>query len=676
MPDFIPQIRLYQDWLRDRRGLTFRSFGELWRWSVTDLEAFWRSIWDYHDLRSPTPYARALGREAMPGAVWFEGARFNYAAQVLRHVEAAHAAGQPCIVSEDELGTMRELSWPTLRRNVAAFAASLQALGVEPGDRVVAYMPNIAETVIAFLGCASIGAVWSVCAPDMGAPAIRDRFRQVSPKVLVTVDGVFYGGRASDRTALVDELRAQLPSLEATILLETPYAARALSHTLTFAEAVNRPLEGDPQEPLSLPFDHPLWILYSSGTTGLPKALVHSHGGVVLTALASVKHTDVGPSYHPNSLGERYHWYSTTGWVMWNAQVAGLLAGTTICLFDGSPSGAKDVPDWGVLWRFASRYGVTFFGAGAAFHVGCRKAGLDLATCGDLSSVRALGSTGSPLPAEVQTWGTEQFRRLGRPEIWWCNISGGTDLCGNFATAHRELPQQPGKMQCRQLGAAVEAWDEHGRRLTGAMGELVCTRPIPAMPIYLWGDEDGERYRTAYFEPYPGVWRHGDWIRIDEDESCTITGRSDATINRAGLRMGTSEIYSAIEPIDAVRDSLLVEVDTGGAETQLILFVVTAPDATLDASLRSQIVAAIRSSLSPRFLPDRIISAPAVPRTLSGKKQELPVKRILQGQDPAKVADPSAMANPECLDWYVTLGRAAAVERPEPGSTGLVEERA
>lgn len=664
MPDFIPQIRLYQDWLRDERGLAFETFADLRCWSVTDVEGYWRSIWDYHDLRSPTPFAKALGREAMPGAAWFEGATLNYAAQVLRHAQAAHAAGQPAIVAEDEAGTVRELSWPNLHRQVAAFAASLSDLGVEPGDRVVAYMPNIPETVVAFLACASIGAVWSVCAPDMGAPAIRDRFRQVSPKVLIAVDGVFYGGRAGDRTALVDALRAELPTLEATIVLETPHAARPLARTLTFAQALARPVDAQPAEPLALPFDHPLWILYSSGTTGLPKALVHSHGGVILTALSGVKHTDLGASYHPNSLGERYHWYSTTGWVMWNGQVAGLLTGTTICLFDGSPSGAKDDPDWGVLWRFAARHRVTFLGAGAAFHAGCRKAGLELADCGDLSAVRALGSTGSPLPAEVQMWGTEQFEARGTPDIWWCNISGGTDLCGNFVTANRELLQQPGKMQCRQLGAAVEAWDEEGRPLIGALGELVCTRPLPGMPISLWGDEDGERYRTAYFEPYPGVWRHGDWIRIDEDESCTITGRSDATINRAGLRMGTSEIYAAVEPLDEVLDSLMVEVDLGGAETQLVLFVVTPPEVALDAALHGRIVAAIRSSLSPRFVPDRILAAPAVPRTLSGKKQELPVKRILQGQDPARVADRSAMANPECLDWYVTVGKAAVTTAP------------
>lgn len=625
------------------------------QWSVTDLEAFWSSIWHYNNLHSPTPFARALGQERMPGALWFEGARLNYAAQVLRHVDAAAAAGQPAIIAEDEQGATCEIDWHDLRAQVAAFAATLRDLGIAPGDRVVAYLPNRPETVVAFLACASVGAIWSVCAPDMGVPAVRDRFRQVAPTLLIAVDGVAYAGRGLDRSAVVEELRAALPTLAATIVLTTPHAARPVACTLTFAQALARDGDGAAFAPLPLPFDHPLWILYSSGTTGLPKPLVHSHGGVMLTALAGGLHTDLGPSYAANSLGERFHWYSTTGWVMWNAQVAGLLTGTTICLFDGSPSGAKDRPDWSLLWRFAARHRVTFLGAGAAFHIACMKAGLDLLACGDLAHVRALGSTGSPLPAATQAWGTRQFAALSTPDIWWCNISGGTDLCGNFTTAHRELPQRPGVMQCRQLGAAVEAWDEAGQPVIGELGELVCTRPMPAMPIYLWGDTDGARYREAYFSTYPGVWRHGDWLRIDPDESCTISGRSDATINRAGLRMGTSEIYAAVEQLPQVADALVVDVQASEAteDSRLVLFVVLAAGALLDAPLRGRIADAIRASLSPRFIPDVVLAAPAIPRTLSGKKQELPVKRILQGADPARVADRSAMANPASLDWYI-----------------------
>ena len=666
---FVPQMRLYREWLGAARGLQFEDFAALRRWSVTDLEGFWRSIWDYHDLRSPTAFDRVLAREAMPGALWFPGARVSYAAQVFRHVAAAEAAGQPAIVAEDETGKVRILGWRELRRQVASVALTLRELGVERGDRVVAYLPNRPETVVALLACASIGAVWSVCPPDMGVPAIRDRFRQVEPRLLIAADGVLYAGRALDRTGVVEALRAELPTLTATILLETPHAARRLPRERSFAEAAARDDAATRDfTPELLPFDHPLWIVYSSGTTGLPKALVHGHGGVMLSTLAGNLHMDLGASYHPNNLGERFHWYSTTGWIMFNAQVNALLAGTTICLFDGAPSGSGAAPDWSTLWRFAARHRVTFVGAGAAFHIGCQRGGLALADCGDLSAVRALGSTGSPLPADTQEWGSAQFAAAGTPDIWWCNISGGTDICGSFLSGNRELPQQPGRMQCRQLGMAVEAWDEDGRALVGAVGELVCVRPIPSMPTRLWNDPDGSRYRAAYFDRFPGVWRHGDWLRIDADESCTISGRSDATINRAGLRMGASEIYAAVERLASVADSLVVDVDAGGGESRLILFVVLAPGTAMDAAIERAIADAIRRSLSPRFVPDDIIAAPAIPRTLSGKKQELPVKRLLQGDDPARVIDPDAMANPACLPWYIAL--AAAMRSPPPMSQG------
>jgi acetoacetyl-CoA synthetase len=658
---YIPRIRLYQQWLHEQRGLSFDSYDALWRWSVTDLDAFWSSLWEYEQFESPTPYEAVLTERRMPGARWFPGAQANYAQRVLRHVHAAGAAGQPAIVSEDEQGRVRELSWPELRRQVASMALALRGLGVQRGDRVAAYLPNVPETVVSFLACASIGAVWSICAPDMGTQAVTDRFRQIGPRVLLAADGVFYGGRALDRSGVVQQLRDALPSVERLIVLRSPHAATALPADASFAEAMARDdAEVAAFQPEWLPFEHPLWIVYSSGTTGLPKALVHSHGGILMMMAASGKQGDLGPSYEANSFGERFHWYSSTGWVMWNSQVGGLVAGATICLYDGSPAGPKDQPDWGVLWRFAARHRVTYFGAGAAFYANCMKAGLDIATCGDLAAVRTLGATGSPLSEEVQRWGSAQFQRIGTPDIWWNNISGGTDFCGAFVGGHRELPQVPGRMQCRQLGCAVEAWNEAGEPVIDEVGELVCTQPLPSMPLYLWGDDDGQRYLASYFDVYPGVWRHGDWLKIHTDGSCVIYGRSDATINRHGLRLGTSEIYAAVEALPEVLDSMVIDLEYLGRPSWMALFVVLREGPTLDSGLHGRITDAIKTAVSPRFVPDAIYQAPEIPRTLSGKKQEVPIKKLFLGQPIDKVVNRDAMANPGCLAWYVAL----AAQRP------------
>jgi acetoacetyl-CoA synthetase len=649
-----PQLRRYQEWLATQLGLHFKNYHDLWLWSVTDLEAFWRSIWIYDAIESPTPFEAALCVDRMPGAVWFKGAQVNYARHVFRHADAAHAAGQPAIVSENELGEIREMSWPELKRQVASLAVTLRDLGVERGDRVAAYLSNGPEAVVAFLACASVGAIWSLCAPDMGAPAIVDRFSQIQPKILIALDGVHYAGKASDRSAMVMQLQAALPTLRASLVLESPHASRRVPGALKFGDAISRAgHEVNVFEPDWLPFDHPLWVLYSSGTTGLPKPIVQGHGGVLLTTLASGKHTDLGASYAEETLGERYHWFTSTGWVMWNGQISGLLGGTTICLYDGSPFGSKDSPDWSVLWRFAARHKVTFFGAGAAFYGNCMKASLRLSGCGDLSAIRALGTTGSPLPEEVQNWGTRQFEAVGVPQIWWCNISGGTDLSGTFCTGNRELAQTPGEMQCRQLGAAVEAWNEHGSPVLDEVGELVCVRPIPGMPLYFWGDEDGRRYHSSYFDMFPGIWRHGDWIKITSSGSCIIYGRSDATINRHGVRMGTSEIYAAVEALAEVTDSLVLDLEYLGRESRLLLFVVLRPGFVLDDVLKSRIAAAIRGNLSPRFVPDEITQAPEIPRTLSGKKQEVPLKKLFLGHPPAKVINREVMANPQSIDWYL-----------------------
>ena len=510
--------------------------------------------------------------------------------------------------------------------------------------------------------------------------------------MLIAVDGVSYGGRDFDRMGVVQELRDALPSVQHVILHDNlgtaDLASCDVAASVRMAATVARHDEAVAAfEPMWLPFDHPLWIVYSSGTTGLPKPIVHGHGGTVIVALANkIMHNDVGCSYQPNSWGERFHWYSSTGWVMWNAQVAGLLNGVTCVIYDGNPGGSKDNPDWGVLWRLASELNVTFFGAGAAFYANCQKSGIALAQCGDLSRVRALGTTGSPLSPETQQWGTEQFRqvraqhgdRFDGEDIWWCNISGGTDFAGAFVGGHRELPQEPGVMQCRELGCAVEAWNEAGEPVVGEVGELVCTQPIPSMPLYFWNDKDNARYLASYFEMYPaghgrkpgggdgppemgGVWRHGDWLRIGDaqgqGEGCVIFGRSDATINRYGLRMGTSELYSAVEALPEVVDSMVVDLEYLGKESYMPLFVVLRAGLTLDAALEKRIQDAIKTALSPRFIPNAIFQVAEIPRTLSGKKQELPIKKLMLGHPLEKVVNKDAMANPGCLDWYVALAR-------------------
>jgi len=705
----IPQIRLYQNWLREHRGLAFDSYDALWRWSTTELDAFWQSIWDCYGLYSPTPHTAALADNRMPGARWFPGARVNYVQQVFRHAEMAHKSGLPAIVSHNEKSLAageqpQEMSWPELQRQVAAMALHLQAQGVRAGDRVVAYLPNVPEAMVACLATISIGAVWSICAPDMGTAAVVDRFKQIEPVVLIACDGVHYGGRDIDRRAEVAELCAALLTVRHLVLqsnLGLPaFALRPGVEVAGFARAVAR---DDARtrgfKPLSVPFDHPLWVVYSSGTTGLPKPIVHGHGGILIVAMAFTINSDIGCSYAPNTWGERFHWYSSTGWVMWNCQMNGLLNGTTVCIFDGSPGGAtvdaagnRIAPDWSTLWRFAAATGVTYFGAGAAFFANCMKAGIDLQACGRLGRVRALGSTGSPLSEEVQRWVNARIREVHamagetpataglsepaqagsepQPDVWWNNISCGTDFAGAFIGGNRELPQVPGEMQCRMLGCAVEAWNERGEPVVDAVGELVCTQPIPSMPLYFWNDDGNQRYLASYFDTYPAghgrrpgggdapaaagpAWRHGDWLRVTPRGSCIIYGRSDATINRHGLRMGTSELYSAVEALPEVLDAMVVDLEYLGRESYMPLFVALRPGLVLDDALKGRINNAIKTALSPRFVPNEILQVAEIPRTLTGKKQELPIKKLMLGQPLDKVVNRDAMANPGCLAWYV-----------------------
>jgi acetoacetyl-CoA synthetase len=687
-------ILRYVHWLRDTRGLEFdprttEGYDRLWRWSCSDLPAFWQSIWDFFELESPTPHDAVLVEETMPGAQWFRGATVNYAQHLFGHADRAHAAGHPAIVFRDEAmqqrGETLEIGWPELRRQVAALAAGFAELGVQPGDRVVAFMPNVPQTAVAFLACASLGAVWSVCSADMGPLAVLDRFRQIEPVLLVACDGYTYGGAAHDRMAVLAELLADLPTVRDVVLWRNldPSADRNRLATPArrahdFATLVASPAALAPRW---MAFDHPLWIVYSSGTTGLPKAIVHGHGGVMLESLkAGALHNNVGASAES---GDRYHWYSSTGWIMWNSQLGALLGGSTVCMYDGSPAGpqsalagADRVVDWSTIWRFAAATRVTFFGAGAAFYSSCLKAGVEPQAAGDLSAIRAVGATGSPLAVDAYEWIWAKLPKVGGRDVWLNPISGGTDFAGAFVAGMLTLAVIAGEMQCRCLGAAVEAWSEpdaegHGRSLVDEVGELVCTKPMPSMPLYLWGDTPpgphGQIYHASYFDMYRSrddrhpVWRHGDWIRITPRGGAVIYGRSDATINRHGIRMGTAELYRAVEALPEVLDSLVVDLEYLGRDSYMPLFVVLREGATLDGALASRMKARIRTALSARHVPNEIFQVSAVPRTLSGKKMELPVKKLLMGMPAEQVFKTGAMANGESVAWFVEFAARRAL---------------
>ncbi len=638
-PDSIElaHVTRYMRWLASERGLRCDRYQDLWRWSVSDLDAFWGSIWDFFGVRASERYTRVLAKDVMPGAEWFPGVDLSYAEHAL-----ARRDDHPAVIARSEtrgLENTTTITYAELATQVAAARAGLARLGVRRGDRVVAYMPNIPETVVALLATASLGATWASCSPDFGTRAVIDRFSQLGPVVLLAVDGYRYGGTDFDRTSELAEIEHALPTLRATVVL--PYLrSEAPRGRATWSELTS---EIAPLAFERVPFQHPLWVLYTSGTTGLPKGLVHGHGGILLEHLKSLAlHNDLGPD-------DRFFWFTTTGWMMWNYLLGILPLGGTALLFDGNPG----YPDLSTLWRFAADTRMTYFGTSAPFLHACMKAGLTPGAALDLGALRGVGSTGAPLSPEGFRWVPAM---LGRP-ILVGSVSGGTDLCTAFVQSSPLLPVRAGELQCAALGAKVEAYSPDGRPVTGEVGELVITRPLPSMPVSLWNDPDGARYRASYFEMFPGVWRHGDWIRFTPEGSCVIYGRSDATLKRAGVRMGTAEFYRVVEELPEIADSLVVET---GEDNALVLFVVLGQGAALDDRLRSRLNATIRAELSPRHVPDRIISVPAIPKTLNGKKLEVPVKRILAGQPLTGAVSEGAMADPRTLSALVDAYRREA----------------
>ncbi len=651
------QMSRYMEWLAEQRGLRFSGYDELWQWSVDELEDFWASIWDHFEvIASPgapgSPGSEAeelpfdvLAERVMPGARWFEGARLNYA----EHIFRGKADDEVAVLYASELRELSELRWGELRERVAAVREGLKALGVSQGDRVVAYVPNGPEALIAFLAAASLGAIWSSCSPDFGPGSIVDRFAQIEPKVLFCVDGYRYGGKDFDRLETIAEVAAQIPSLERIVVI--PYLSQAPElSALEEKDGVAAPMTWGQLTELGsgaelaferVPFDHPLWVLYSSGTTGLPKAIVQGHGGILLEQLKKgFLHLDA-------HTGDRFFWFTTTGWMMWNFLVGVLLTPASIVLYDGNPG----YPDMGVLWDLAERTGMTCFGTSAAYIAACMKDGVEPSAGRDLSRLRSVGSTGSPLSPESFEW---VYEHVGR-DTWLFSTSGGTDVCTAFVCGVPILPVYKGELQGRALGAKIEAFDEGGNPMIEEVGELVITEPMPSMPVFLWGDDDGSRYRASYFDMYPGIWRHGDWIKITSRGTAVIYGRSDSTINRGGIRMGTSEIYRAVSSVPEVLDSLVVDVPKPGTEGWMPLFVVLGDGEELTDELTGEIKRRIREQCSPRHVPNEIFQIAEVPRTLSGKVLEVPVKRILMGEAPQKAASRDSLANPAALDYFTEL---------------------
>ena len=639
------RLTAYQRWLAAERGLRFENYQALWQWSVDDVESFWQTIWDFFDVQADGSTVPVLGSQQMPGADWYPNARLNYAEHVFRNASAE----RPVLIARSEDAPLREVSWAELQRETGALAARLRALGIAPGDRVASYLPNRTETVVAFLACASIGAVWSSCSPDMGATVVLDRLRQIEPKLLLATDSYSYNGRAHDRSAVVEELLRELPSVQTVLHVAGPLAAgRPVSwrDCITWAEAIRVETELAFER---LPFSHPLWIVYSSGTTGLPKAMVHSHGGIVLTHLKTMA------LQHDLCPGDRLLFLGGTGWIVWNLQLGALLTGASIVLYDGNPAW----PDTEALWRFIDEQHVTLFGCGAAYLINCKKDGLRPHDLGKFEHLRAINATGSPLPIDAYHWVYDTVKS----DLWLASISGGTDIASGFVACAPTLPVTAGEIQCRELGVAAYAFNDTGQPVVDEVGELVITKPMPSMPLYFWNDPDNCRYRESYFDTFPGIWRHGDWIRFTPRGTSVIYGRSDSTINRHGIRMGTAEIYRVVEGIPEVRDSLVVDLEYLGRPSFMPLFVVLKPGCVLDDALKARIAHEIRTNASARHVPNEMYEVTEIPLTRTGKKMEVPVRKLLLGALRDKVASPDAMLNPDSLDFFARM--AAKINQQE-----------
>jgi len=632
------KLTAFVAWLA-ARGHSFDSYDALWRWSVSDLDGFWQAVWDYTGVRASAPPTRVLGRRQMPGAEWFPGARLNYAEHVLRR----ERPGETALLSVTESAPLAGMDWAELGSQVRILATRLRAMGVRPGDRVASYLPNVPQAVVAMLASASIGAIWASCSPDFGWRGALDRFRQLSPKVLFCVDGYQYGGRWFDRSDELRQIVAGLDGLAQVIWLPRaaePGAGAPAAGALSWAQVLDHPpVPAAAFRFEQVPFSHPLWILFSSGTTGLPKAIVHGHGGILLEQLKlQTLHMDLGP-------GDRMLFFTTTGWMMWNFLVSSLLVGACPVLYDGSPT----YPGPEALWGIAQECGVTFFGASPAFVDLMAQAGLAPGQLYDLPALRAIMPAGSPVSAECTAW----FYRNVKQDVWVCTGSGGTDVCTGFVGGVPTAPVYAGEIQARHLGVAAHAFNDRGESVVEEVGELVITEPMPSMPVGMWGDADGSRYLESYFAQYPGVWRHGDFFRVNSRGGCFVLGRSDATLNRHGVRIGTAEVYSALEAVPEVADALVVNVETDDGRSFMPLFVKLADELVLDAALQRKIADRLRRDYTPRHVPDRIVQVPDIPVTLTGKKMEVPVRRILSGVPPDQAANRNAMANPGSLDFYV-----------------------